>query len=71
LERLGKCERYLEGRGQVKVYVPAQFPTCQFCPLLACQTQFNRYYCRLTDEWILNYNKERGTSCPLEWEEKE
>lgn len=64
----GQCKTYLRGEAQVVVHLPATHPHCQYCPHIAYQQPYDRYHCRITGEWIMNYKKERGQECPFKWE---
>ncbi len=61
------CDSYISGEAEIKIYLPRKAPFCQYCALVSYQSAFDRHYCRLTDEWLLNYKKERGEKCPFDW----
>lgn len=51
---------------EIPVYFPNGEIVCKWCRLfLRYEDAFQRYSCRLTDEWILDPAHEIGQSCPL------
>lgn len=70
-ESLGSCGSYLMGEATIKTSLPAKAPYCQYCPYISYQSAYDRHYCRITEEWILNYRKERGEMCPFDWKGEE
>lgn len=69
LESKSECLQYRVGTANIKIAFPAGHETCQYCSMLGYESYYDRYYCRITDEWILNFKKERNEGCPIEWEE--
>ncbi len=68
-ESLGACDRYIVGQATVQVALPVKAATCQYCRFISSHPAYERYYCKLTDEWLLNWKRERGAECPIKWEE--
>ena len=57
---------YTARTATIDVYFPEGHEACQFCRLFCrYEDSFNRYSCRLTDEWLLDPFHERGRLCPL------
>lgn len=69
-QSLGSCEHYIKGKAVIEVALPAKAPHCQYCDYLSYQSAYERHYCRITGEWLLNFKKERGRLCPVTWEEE-
>lgn len=67
-ESLGGCDRYIVGQAEIKIALPAKATTCQYCSFISYHPAYERHYCKLTDEWLLNWKKERGAECPVKWE---
>jgi len=66
-ESLGGCSSYIRGKANIENVLPKSKPFCQYCIYLSYHAAYERHYCRITNEWILNYKKEKGDSCPFEW----
>lgn len=54
------------------VTVPIHFPegkrSCKYCWLFCrYERDFNRYSCKLTDEWLEDIERGVGKICPLEF----
>lgn len=61
---------YTKLKGEVDVYFPNGKEVCQYCRYSRSQSDFKRFYCVLTDEFLLNPFATRGNLCPLESEEE-
>lgn len=58
---------YTHGSARIVVHFPEGDECCRWCPLfLRYEENFKRYSCRLTGEWIIEPQHERGEQCPLE-----
>lgn len=68
---LGQVNKYIKGKTEVTVNFPEQAITCRYCPFCKCEQMYGRYSCRLTEEWLLGYDKGIGGECPLEFKEDE
>jgi hypothetical protein len=61
---------YLSGTATIRIYLPSQKPVCQYCWHCGFETNLDRAYCRLTDEFIINPSKIRGEQCPIVFDEE-
>ena len=63
---------YTRGYAGVDVFFPMGEEACKWCRLfLRYEENFNRYSCRLTDDWIPDPFHGRGQRCPLVMENEE
>lgn len=61
---------YTKATAKVPVYFPENHVACQYCRLFCrYEDAFQRYSCRLTDEWLLDVKHGVGENCPLEFSE--
>lgn len=66
-ESLGKCYEYIVGTANIQAYLPAKRSTCQYCKYIGNHHAFDRYFCIVTDEWLIDYKRGRGEQCPFVW----
>lgn len=64
-DRIKEVDKYMIVEHSIFISVPRTQPYCQHCDFLAYEEQFKRYHCLVTGEWILNYMRSRGESCPI------
>lgn len=62
---------YTTGTAVIKVSFPENATACQYCRFCRADEALKRYWCRLTDEIIVNpYSLYRGAKCPIVFEEE-
>lgn len=52
------------------IHFPEDDVNCWWCPLLACESRVERYYCRRTGEYIPVPQSCVGFDCPLIFEKE-
>ncbi len=70
-DSLNESLSYKIGSATIKLSLPAKKPYCQYCQHLGCHNATEVYYCRLTDEVLLEWKRERGEFCPFIFEKEE
>ena len=61
---------YETGTVNVSIHFPEGKRACKWCWLFCrFEKDFNRYSCKLTDEWLDDVEKKTGKACPLKFEE--
>jgi hypothetical protein len=62
-EPLGACDSYVWGEATIRIPLPRKAASCQYCPFISTHAPYDRYYCKITNEWLLNWKRERGELC--------
>lgn len=57
--------KYWKGTITINISLPADVPVCARCKLLS--SRFGLSYCIVTEEPIIQPEKNRGKYCPIEW----
>ena len=61
---------YQKSEASVPVYFPEGKKACKWCWIFCrYERDYNRYSCKLTNEWLLDVEQEIGKCCPLKFEE--
>lgn len=62
----GGIGSYTKMQLKTELYFPENKVCCQYCRLFCrYEDAYNRYSCRLTDEWLLDIKGGVGHLCPL------
>lgn len=62
---------YETGSVEVPVHFPEGKRACKYCwPFCRYERDYNRYSCKLTEEWLLDIDKGIGKACPLKFGEE-
>ena len=62
----GQILWYEDATAHVDVFFPEGHIACQYCKLFCrYEENFQRYSCRLTDEWLIGVKQGVGRMCPL------
>ena len=69
-ESLGACDAYLTATAEIKIHLPKKKPFCQYCEQVRYQQSYDRHYCGLTGDYLMDIKKERGVLCPLKFEKE-
>lgn len=67
----GGVTKYISGTITMQMNLPAERPVCLFCWMLGHDNGLDRSFCRVTDEFILNPSRQRGSKCPIKFNEGE
>lgn len=64
-ESMGQCVEYYPCSAIITVYLPRKEPFCRRCPYCEYKEPMRTYYCRITNEEIIDPFHTRGAKCPL------
>ena len=70
---MNEVDSYLRGKITINIHFPIVknkiYKCCKYCDKFCRYEQnYNRYSCKLTQEWLLDVEHEIGNLCPLNFE---
>lgn len=56
---------YTKGVASVVINFPEDEVRCQYCPFCRAENELKRFWCRLTNEMLINPFSGTGNNCPI------